>query len=290
MVNHKTIRDKKIAITGANGYVAKNLRRILDNAGISAVCLARKNFSTHPLETKIVSSNYDPDKILPLLKNCTAMVHLAGSGIQSVDSDYCTSNVNLTKKMTELCYKSKIKRFVYNSGLGASAKSTTGYFISKYQSEQIVRKSGLDYVIFRPSYIMGQGDAFTTIIKKQKKNGRIIIPGSGKYRMQPIYILDACNILLDAALLRKYSKKVLDLTGLEIISFQDFLKKAKLGKYIVKTNLEDEYRLAIRGRGKFNLDDLCIMVGDYTGNVNPLKKLYGQHFTSLDEMLNACGF
>ena len=84
--------------------------------------------------------------------------------------------------------------------------------------------------------------------------------------------LDACNILLDAALLRKYSKKVLDLTGLEIISFQDFLKKAKLGKYIVKTNLEDEYRLAIRGRGKFNLDDLCIMVGDYTGNVNPLKK------------------
>ena len=30
--------------------------------------------------------------------------------------------------------------------------------------------------------------------------------------MQPIYILDACNILLDAALLRKYSKKVLDLT------------------------------------------------------------------------------
>ena len=93
-MNHKTIGDKKIAITGANGYVAKNLRRILDNAGISAVCLARKNFSTHPLETKIVSSNYDPDKILPLLKNCTAMVHLAGSGIQSVDSDYCSSNVN----------------------------------------------------------------------------------------------------------------------------------------------------------------------------------------------------
>ena len=117
MNNHKTIKDKKIAITGANGYVAKNLRRILDNAGISAVCLARKNFSTHPLETKIVSSNYDPDKILPLLKNCTAMVHLAGSGIQSVDSDYCTSNVNLTKKMTELCHKSRIKRFVYNRSL-----------------------------------------------------------------------------------------------------------------------------------------------------------------------------
>ena len=92
MMKHKPISDKKIAITGANGYVAKNLRRILDNAGISAVCLARKNFSTHPLETKIVSSNYNSDKILPLLKNCTAMVHLAGSGIQSVDSDYCTSN------------------------------------------------------------------------------------------------------------------------------------------------------------------------------------------------------
>ena len=110
MMRHNTIKDNKIAITGANGYVAKNLRRVLDDAGISAVCLARKNFATHPKETKIVSSNYDPDKILPLLKNCTAMVHLAGSGIQSVDSDYCTSNVNLTKKMTEFYLDHNLRR------------------------------------------------------------------------------------------------------------------------------------------------------------------------------------
>ncbi len=289
-MKHKTARDEKIVVTGANGYVAKNLRRILGNAGMQVICLARKNLTVHSGETKIISPDYDLDKILPMLKNCTAMVHLAGSGIQSVDSDYYTSNVNLTKKMTELCIKAGIKRFVYNSGLGASAKSTTGYFISKYQAEQIVRKSGLDYVIFRPSYIMGRGDALARNIKKQKKNGRIIIPGSGKYRMQPIYILDACSILLDAATLEKYSKKTLDLAGLEIVSFQDFVKKAGLGKYIVKTNLEDEYRLAVRGMGKFGLDDLCIMVGDYTGDVKPLKKLYKKRLANIDEMLNACSF
>ncbi|MDI1496037.1 MAG: NAD-dependent epimerase/dehydratase [Cenarchaeum symbiont of Oopsacas minuta] len=279
----------KIAITGANGFVAKNLRKRFRNLNVQTICIARKNFKSNFNETKIISPKYDSKDIFSLLKNCTTMIHLAGSGVQTVDSDYRTSNVELTQKMTHLCHKARIKRFVYNSGLGVSKHSTSGYFISKYQAEQVVQKSGLDYVIFRPSYIMGKGDALTRSIKMQKKQGRIIVPGSGKYRIQPIYIKDVCNILSDAAILKRYSKKILNLAGPDIVTFQDFVKRIGGKKYLVKANLEAEYRLATRGTGRFSLDDLCIMIGDYTGNIKPLERLYDLQLTRFDAMLDACG-
>jgi len=53
----------RIAITGSNGFVAKNFRKILNNYKIPSVCLARKNFKNYSLETKVISSHYNENKI-----------------------------------------------------------------------------------------------------------------------------------------------------------------------------------------------------------------------------------
>ena len=44
-----------IAITGANGFVARNFRKILHEENIQAICIARRNFSSYKSETKIIS-------------------------------------------------------------------------------------------------------------------------------------------------------------------------------------------------------------------------------------------
>jgi len=98
-------------------------------------------------------------------------------------------------------------------------KTTSSYFISKLKAEQLIVNSGLDYTIFRPSYILGTDDLLSQNLKKQIKKGFITIPGSGNYKLQPISVNDVAKIILQATTSKKFSKKIIDLVGPETVSF-----------------------------------------------------------------------
>ena len=185
MIKSKKLR---IVVTGANGFVAKNVRKLLSNEDVSIFGISRKNFLNYKSETKIISPNLRINDISHKLKNCNALIHLIGTGRQTVNSTYEHVNVENTKKIIQLCKKSKIKKIVYISGLGISNKSVTSYFISKYKAEKEIIESGLDYTILRASYIIGNNDPLTKNLTNQIKKKKIQIPGSGKYHIQPIFV------------------------------------------------------------------------------------------------------
>jgi len=108
------------------------------------------------------------------------LIHLIGIGRQSSKSTFEEINLNLTKNVIKACKNAGIKKIIIISGLGVSRSNKSDYFISKYKAEQDIINSGLDYTIFRASYIIGKTDYLTMILSKQMKKGVIIIPGSGK--------------------------------------------------------------------------------------------------------------
>ena len=87
-----------IAITGANGFVARNLRRVLYEKKISAVCIARRNFRSYTLESKIVSSDLSEKNLIPKLKDCETLIHLIGIGRETTNNNFNSTNIELTKK------------------------------------------------------------------------------------------------------------------------------------------------------------------------------------------------
>ena len=279
-----------IAITGANGFVAKNLRKFLRNDKIPSVCLARKNFRNYSLETKVISPDYNENQILSKLKKCDALIHLIGIGKQTVNSDYLPVNVELTRKMVKLCKKAKIKKIIFNSGLGVSKDTSVGYFISKYKAEQEIVNSGLDYTIFRPSYIIGKDDLLTKSLNTQIKNGKIIIPGSGNYKLQPIFVNDVAKIMLQAITSKKFSNKILDLVGPEIISFEQYVKIFINKKKVTtqKISLESAYHDAMHNpKSYFGVDDLNILVGSFIGDFKKLNKISNLNFTNFRNVLKS---
>jgi NADH dehydrogenase len=282
----------QIAIAGSTGFVGKNVRKVLHKHGARLFSISRKNFPNYKSETKIISPDINIDDISKKIKNCHAFVHLIGIGHQSENSTFQAVNVELTKKIIQLCHKSKIKKIIYISGLGASKNSASAYFISKFQAEQAIINSGLDYTIFRASYIIGKDDHLTKNLKNQMKTKQITIPGSGKYHLQPIFVDDVGEVIYNAIISKKFSNKIIELVGPETVTFQNYvhLFKGKTPVKIKHINLECAYHDALHNKkNRYGIDDLNIMIGDFTGTHARLKKLCGIEFKNFRDVLQSCG-
>ena len=276
----------RIAVTGASGFVGKNLRNFLHKNKINVLGVSRKNFRKHTSEVKITSTNLLEPKLHTKLKNYDVLVHLIGIGRESPKSTFEEINLNLTKNVIKACKNAGIKKIIFISGLGVSKNNQSDYFISKYNAEREIINSGLDYTIFRASYIMGKTDYLTKALSMQMKKGIISIPGSGKYRLQPIFVLDVAKIILEAILEKKFSKKIIDLVGPQKISFEDFVKlfTKNTRVKIKKINLDDAYDEAKRNtKAVYGLESLNILVGDYTSDGKQLQKLSNVKLTIVRE-------
>ena len=277
----------RVVVTGANGFVGKNVRKFLYKNKVRVLGISRKNFGKYSTETKAQSKNLLEQQLQKKLKNYNALIHLIGIGVESSGSTFEEINVNLTKNTIKLCKKSGIKKIIYISGLGVSKDSISSYFASKYKAEQEIINSGLDYTIFRASYIIGKTDHLTKSLTKQMKKGTIIIPGSGKYRLQPIFVEDVAKIILESILKKKFSNKILDLVGPRKISFEDFVKlfskntKVKFKKISLK-NAYDE--------GTYSSESLDLLIGDYTSDMTQLQKLASIKLTPVEKFLESSSF
>ena len=91
-----------IAISGAKGFVGKNLRKFLSKNKIKSISISRNHFNKNQF---------------PSLKNISNLIHLVGIGSESLDQKFEKINVETTKTVIELCKKNNIKKIIYFSGL-----------------------------------------------------------------------------------------------------------------------------------------------------------------------------
>ena len=262
----------RVIISGAKGFVGKNLRKFLSKNKVTIIPLSRNNFKKNRF---------------PSLKNVSHFIHLAGIGSESVDNDsFVNVNVELTKTVINLCKKNNIKNIIYFSGLGVSKNSRSSYFISKFNAEQLIKKSGLQYTIFRPSYIIGNDDYLTKNISKQVLKKQVLIPGTGNFIFQPISIDDVCLCINIALHSSKFLNKTIDLIGPKKLSFQNLIKKSVSSKIkIKKIDLELAYKKALTDINfEYGVEDLNILVGNYVGNHKKLENLCNFKFKNIESL------
>ena len=262
----------RVIVSGAKGFVGKNLRKFLSKNKIISIPLSRNNFKKNQF---------------PSLKNASHFVHLAGIGSESIDQDsFAKVNIELTKTVINLCKKNNVENIIYFSGLGVSKNSRSSYFISKFNAEQLIKKSGLHYTIFRPSYILGVDDYLTKNISKQILKKQVLIPGSGKFILQPISIDDVCLCINNTLHSSKFSNKTIDLIGPKKLSFQKLIKKSVSSEIkIKKIDLELAYKKALTDINfEYGVEDLNILVGNYVGNHKKLQNLCNFKFKKIESL------
>ncbi len=150
---------KNILITGATGFVGKNLSKYLSNESFQVI-------------------TYNRNSALDLA-NINTLVHLAGKAHDlknvSVPKDYYDANFELTKKLYDEFLTSDAKKFIFISSVKASADKVEGvlmetdkpnpqthYGKSKLQAEEYIKSQALpdgkSYYILRPCMIHGPGN------------------------------------------------------------------------------------------------------------------------------------
>ncbi|HEY6546302.1 MAG TPA: NAD-dependent epimerase/dehydratase family protein [Vicinamibacteria bacterium] len=304
----------RFAVTGASGFVGRYVVRLAASLRAEVVGIVRSEAAAQVVVADggrgVVAPVLSADLLAPALRDCRAVVHLAQIGSERDGLSYEAVNVDGTAAVAEAAQRAGVARVVLFSGLGVGhfgqkPRCTSRYFLSKLMAETVLYRSGLEAVVFRPSYIVGPGDGFVPALLRDLAAGPVERPGDGRYRMQPVAARDAAACVLASVEREKLEPSrageprtaVYDLVGPEALSYQHFLERlvavarahgrdTELRVREVPVESADAAARAGGFRG-MGADELDCLLCDEVGETGPLEGLLGRFLTPLDEALGA---
>lgn len=217
-----------IFIAGATGFVGSFLLEWLKSTNIPIRVLVRDE--KKGIELKKQGIEYrtgditNRESLKNALEDVSLVIHLVGI-MEGSPEDFKNVHVRGTENLINESIRAGVKTFFYQSALGASLSGNTPYEKTKAMSEELVRSSGIPYVIFRPSLIIGKFDGFTKRLTELIKTLPVVpIPGNGKARFQPIYIKDWVRAFGQAVFEKKEINRTYELGGPEWLTYNDMVQ------------------------------------------------------------------
>lgn len=135
--------------------------------------------------------------------------------------DQAVANSSL---LIEAAKEAEVRRIVHLSIANPSLDSHLPYYSGKAQVEKAIVDSGLPYAILRPTVIFGVEDILINNIAWFARHlPAFAIPGSGQYRIQPMYVEDLADLAVAQA--GAHENVVLDAVGPEIFSFEELVRR-----------------------------------------------------------------
>ena len=235
----------KVAITGANSSVGKNLLvRLSKEEDITIVAGVRneKVIPELPKNPTIKPTiiNYDDIKSLEkVLDGADIVIHLAGILIETKHSNYANANIAATAAIVDAAKKSDVKSIIFISVVGASPESRNAYFRSKGVAEELVLSSGLGARILRTPILFGPNAAGSQAIIGMISSGQAKLLGGGHYQMRPLDIDDLSEALTILCSTSIQDQVTYELVGPESAPYRDIIEMTAqvMGKTIAFGNV-----------------------------------------------------
>ena len=235
----------KVAITGANSSVGKNLLvRLSKEEEITIVAGVRneKVIPELPKSPAIKPTviNYDDIKSLEkALDGADIVIHLAGILIETKHSNYANANIAATAAIVDAAKKSDVKSIIFISVVGASPESRNAYFRSKGVAEELVLSSGLGARILRTPILFGPNAAGSQAIIGMISSGKAKLLGGGHYQMRPLDIDDLSEALTILCSTSIQDQVTYELVGPESAPYRDIIEMTAqvMGKTIAFGNV-----------------------------------------------------
>ena len=219
-----------IFISGGTGFIGSHSARRLIEAG-HQVRLLRDKGAGHAKDlaseqTSFVDGNIlEPGSLSGLMEGCDAAINFVGIIMEVGQATFERIHVQGLRNLVEEAKRSDVKRFIHISALGTSDRPASEYFRTKWEGEQLLKNSGVDYVIFRPSLVFGPEDKFFNMLKPMMHLPVIPVPGDGKTKFQPIYVEDIASCMVQAVEKEEPLNGIWEIGGSKQFTYDEMLDR-----------------------------------------------------------------
>jgi NADH dehydrogenase len=171
----------------------------------------------------------DPASLRVACEGVDAVVHLVAI-IRGKPADFERVMSEGTRNVVAAAREAGVRRFVLASALGLDerSKDAVPYFAAKWEMERAVRESGLEHVIFRPSFVFGRdGGVLPTFVRLARYTPVTPIIGAGRQRLQPIWVEDLAEYYARALDEPAAANRTFELGGPDAVSWNEFWERLK---------------------------------------------------------------
>ncbi|WP_166831901.1 SDR family oxidoreductase [Thalassoroseus pseudoceratinae] len=218
----------RVLLTGATGYVGGRLLPLLENAGVTVRCLARR---PEELEsrvsgtTEVVTGNVlERDSLTSAFEG----VHTAYYLVHSMGSrdDFEELDRQAARNFAAAATQAGVQRIIYLGALGTPDPNLSKHLRSRQEVGDLLRQSTAQVIEFRASIVIGSGSLSFELIRSLTERLPVMIcPRWVRTLAQPIAIEDLLKYLLEAMDLEGNSSRIYEVGGPEVVSYAGIIQE-----------------------------------------------------------------
>lgn len=286
----------RVLVTGATGFVGREVVRELHRAKHEVHFLTRRAESPGVREVEWSSSArvhfgdvLDTTSVRAACAGMDAILHLVGIISETGTQTFENIHTRGTENMVAAAQSMGVRRLIHMSALGTRENAASRYHRSKWAAEELVRQSGRDWTIFRPSIIHGPGDGFVNLFAKIARLSPVVpIFGNGKMKFQPVAVENVARAFVKALMEPRSSGQTWDLCGAETLTLIEMVDsilrvtgrnrwKLRIPFSVARVQavvLEFVCSKLLHKAPPLNRDQLLMLREDNTGNGKPADELF----------------
>lgn len=167
----------------------------------------------------------DIDALAAAFEGCDAVAHCAGINREIGDQTFRRVHVDGTAAVVEAARRAGVRRIVLVSFLRARPDCGSGYHESKWEAEEIVRRSGIPHTILKSGMIYGPGDHMVDHVTRAVRTLPLFwTVGYRERTARPVPIDDAVDVLV-AALEGRIPEPTVAVMGVDEVTLGEAIRR-----------------------------------------------------------------
>jgi uncharacterized protein YbjT (DUF2867 family) len=214
-----------VLVTGANGYVGREVVAHLHGRGTAVRALVRAPSTTLPEGVEQVTGDVtDAGSLAAAVDGVDAVIHLVAI-LDGTQAQCEAVNHQGAVNVIDAARSAGARRLLHMSAAGVTEEHAplTKYWGTKYAAKQAAVRSGLDWTVMEPSFVFGRNGGALKTFEALLRGPIAQVIGDGRYQHQPVWVGDVAAAFAAALDRPETVGKTYELGGPQVFAFNDLL-------------------------------------------------------------------